>query len=174
MDRLRKFWSLTRREKLVFFEACILLLLSTLSVKVIAFKHIDRYLRAHWNQHSRARIARPGHVKIDIKLVNLSLCRAASVFPWKSLCLSRSIAGLVMLRRRGISAVLLAGVKPFEDSSLHAHAWIRVSDGVVDWNSDGSYDHSSFTVVLTVGHESLLDSSRNVASLRPTTPHSFE
>ena len=56
-----------------------------------------------------------------------------------------------MLRRRGISAVLLAGVKSLENSSLHAHAWIRASDGVVDWNSDGS-DSSSFAVVLRVGH----------------------
>jgi len=79
------------------------------------------------------------------------------------LCLSRSIAGLVMLRRRGISAVLLAGVKSLEDSSLHAHAWIRATDGVVDWSSDGSSESSSFAVVLKLGHESLLDSSRNVA-----------
>ena len=68
-----------------------------------------------------------------------------------------------MLRRRGISAVLLAGVKSLEDSSLHAHAWIRAGDGVVDWNSDGSSDNSAFAVVLRIGHELLLDSSHNVA-----------
>jgi len=163
MHRLRRFWSLTRREKLVFSEACIFLLLSNLSVKAIAFRHIDRYLRAHWNHPSQPGIDCSGLVKNEIKLVNLSLSRAASAFPWKSLCLSRSIAGLVMLRRRGISAVLLAGVKSLEDSSLHAHAWIRASDGVMDWNSDGSFDSSSFAVVLRLGHESLLDSSRDVA-----------
>jgi hypothetical protein len=162
MRQLRKFWSLTRREKLAFFEACILLLLSNLSVKLVAFRHIDSYLRAHWNDHPRAGIDLQDHIKTDIKLVNLSLSRAANVFPWKSLCLSRSIAELVMLRRRQIPAVLLAGVKTLEDTSLHAHAWIRAGDGVVDWNSDGSSDNSSFTVVLRVGHESLLDSSCNV------------
>jgi Transglutaminase-like superfamily len=163
MGRLLKFWSLTRREKLFLFEACILLLLSNLSVKTVAFRHIDSYLRTHWNDHPRAGIDRPDHIKNDIKLVNLSFSRAAYVFPWKSLCLSRSIAEFVMLRRRGIPAVLLAGVKSLKDSSLHAHAWIHAGDGVVDWNSDGSSDNSSFTVVLRVGHESLLDSSRNVA-----------
>ena len=78
MHRLRKFWSLTRREKLVFFEACIFLLLSNLSVKAIAFRHIDRYLRAHWNHPSQPGIDCSGRVKSEIKLVNLSLSRAAS------------------------------------------------------------------------------------------------
>jgi hypothetical protein len=159
MNKFRKVWSLTRREKLFFFEACILLLLSNLSVKTVAFKHIESYLRTHWNDHPRAGIDRSDHIKSDIKLVNLSLSRAANVFPWKSLCLSRSIAELVMLRRRGIPAVLLAGVKSLQDSSLHAHAWIRAGDGVVDWNLEDSSDNSSFTVVLRVGHESLLDYS---------------
>ena len=60
----------------------------------------------------------------DIKLVNLSLSRAANLLPWKSLCLSRSIAAFIMLRRRGIPAVMFAGVKFAEDSSLLAHAWV--------------------------------------------------
>jgi len=156
MGRLRKFWSLTRREKLFLFEACILLLLSKLSVNTIAFKRIDGFLRAYWNDHPRARIARPDDMKNDINLINLSLSRGANVLPWNSLCLCRSIAGLIMLRRRGIPAALLAGVKSLEDSSLHAHAWIRAGDGVVNWNSDGSSDNSAFAVVLSIGHESFL------------------
>ena len=49
MRRLVKFWSLTRREKRFLFEAGILLLLSNACIKVVAFKHIDRFLRARWN-----------------------------------------------------------------------------------------------------------------------------
>ena len=162
MDRLRKFLSLTRREKLFFFEACILLLLSKLSVSTLAFKHIDSFLRAHWSDHPWARIDRPDDIKNDIELVNLSLSRAANVYPWKSLCLSRSIAGLIMLHRRGIPAVLLAGVKPLEDSSLHAHAWIRFGDGVIDRNVGEHSDNSAFTVLITLGHEALLDSPRKI------------
>jgi hypothetical protein len=162
MGRFRKFWRVTRREKLFFVEACILLFLSNLSVKTVAFRHIDGYLRAHWNNHPPTGIDRLGDRKYDIKLVNLSLSRAANVFPWKSLCLSRSIAGLIMLRRRGIPAVLLAGVKPLEDSSLHAHAWIRAGDGVIDRNLGEHSDNSAFTVLIRLGHEALLDSPRNI------------
>src|SRR5579862_7015803 len=160
MWKFRKFWSLTGREKLFLFEAYVLLLLSSLSVKTFAFRQIESYLRVHWNDESRG-VDRPDDFKNEINLVNLSLSRAANVLPWKSLCLSRSIAGLIMLRRRGIPAVLLAGVKSLEDSSLHAHAWIRTGYGVMDWNSDGNSDESAFTVLVRIGHEPLLDSSRN-------------
>jgi len=162
MGRLRKFWRVRRREKLLFVEACILLVLSNLSVKTVAFRHIDRYLRAQCNNDPRTGIDRHSDSKDDIKLVNLSLSRAVNVFPWKSLCLSRSIAGLIMLRRRGIPAVLLAGVKPLEDSSLHAHAWIRFGDGVIDRNVGEHSDNSAFTVLITLGHEALLDSPRKI------------
>ena len=120
MGRLLKFWSLTRREKQFFCEAGILLLLSNLCVKTIAFRHIDSFLRARWNDCTRGAFDRAD----DIKLVNLSLSRAANLLPWKSLCLSRSIAAFIMLRRRGIPAVMFAGVKFSEDSSLLAHAWV--------------------------------------------------
>jgi Transglutaminase-like superfamily len=160
MGKFRKFWSLIGREKLFLFEACILLLLSNLSVKTLAFRHIESYLRVQWNDRSRD-VDRPDDIKSDIKLVNLSLLRAANVLPWKSLCLSRSIAGLIMLRRRGIPAVLLSGVKSLEDSSLHAHAWVRTGNGVMDWNLDGDSDNSEFTVLVRIGHEPLLDSSRD-------------
>jgi len=160
MWKFRKFWSLTGREKLFLFEACVLLLLSKLSVKTFAFRHIESYLRVHWNDESRG-VDRPDDIKNEIKLVSLSLSRAANTLPWKSLCLSRSIAGLIMLRRRGIPAVLLAGVKSLEDSSLHAHAWVRTGNGVMDWSLDGDSDDSEFTVLVRIGREPLIDSSRN-------------
>ena len=53
MGRLLRFWSLPRREKQFFCEAAILLLLSHLSIKTIAFRHIDRFLRARWNNGAR-------------------------------------------------------------------------------------------------------------------------
>ena len=54
MRRLFRFWSLPRREKQFFCEAAVLLLLSHLSVKTIAFRHIDSFLRARWNNDTRS------------------------------------------------------------------------------------------------------------------------
>jgi hypothetical protein len=145
MARLLKFWRLTRREKQFFCEASILLLLCNLCVRTIAFKHIDGFLRAHWNDGTRDGINRAD----DIELVKLSVSRAASPLPWKSLCLSRSIAAFIMLRRRGIPAVMFAGVKYFENYSLLAHAWVHTARGVIGGNSE----NAGFTPLVRIGQE---------------------
>jgi hypothetical protein len=151
MKRLLKFWSLPRREKQFFCEAGILLLLSNFCVKAIAFRHIDSFLRARWSASCDY-----DHAD-DVKLVNLSLARAANLLPWQSLCLSRSIVAFIMLRRRGICAVLCAGVRFLENSSLGAHAWVRTDRGEIERNSE----NSAFTVVVTIGEKPLVaDSAR--------------
>jgi transglutaminase superfamily protein len=143
MKRFLKFWSLPRREKQFFCEAGILLLLSNFCVRAIAFRHIESFLRARWSDDTPRGYDQAG----DIKLVNLSLARAANLLPWESLCLSRSVAAFIMLRRRGIPAVLYAGVKFLEDSSLTAHAWVRTSRGAIEANSE----NSAFTVIVRIG-----------------------
>jgi Transglutaminase-like superfamily len=159
MGRFRRYWSLTRREKLLFFEACVLLLTSNLSIKTVAFRHIESYLR-HWTDRSRNTFARSDDVKNDIKLIDLSVARATNVLPWNCLCLSRSMAKLIMLRRRGIPAILFAGVKSLEDSSLSAHAWVRTDVDVMDMSSDQA-ENAEFTVLVRIGQGSFANSSRN-------------
>jgi Transglutaminase-like superfamily len=143
MGRLIKFWSLTRREKEFLCEASILLSVSNTCVKAIAFRHIDRFLRTHWNDGIQGGI---DHEQ-EIRLVQRSISRAANVLPWKSLCLSRSIAEFVMLRRRGIPAVMFAGVRFSGISSLDAHAWVDTGLGVHDKSSE----NSGFATVIRIG-----------------------
>jgi hypothetical protein len=159
MGRFRRFWNLTRREKVVFFEACVLLLTSNLSIKTVAFRYIDRSLR-HWTDHGRNTFVRSDDIKNDIKLIDLSLSRATNVLPWNCLCLSRSMAKLIMLRRRGIPAILFAGVKSLEDSSLSAHAWVRTDVDVMDMNLDRA-ENAEFTVLVRIGQGSFAKSSGN-------------
>ena len=142
MGRLAKFWFMTRREKTFLCEAGILLLLSNACIKAIAFRRIDRFLRTRWNNGIEGRIGQ----EQEIRLVRRSISRAANVLPWKSLCLSRSIAEYVMLRRRGIPAVLFAGVRFSGHSSLDAHAWVET--GLVN---DKSSENSGFATVIRIG-----------------------
>ena len=109
MGRLAKFWFMTRREKAFLCEAGILLLLSNACVKAIAFRRIDKFLRTRWNNGIEGRIGQ----EQEIRLVRRSISRAANVLPWKSLCLSRSIAEYVMLRRRGIQPRSCLPVRDF-------------------------------------------------------------
>jgi len=110
---------------------------------MIAFGRIDSFLRARWSDCNRNTCAQDD----DIKLVNLSLLRTANLLPWKTLCLSRSIAAFIMLRRRGIPAVIFAGVKFCEGSSLQAHAWVHAGHDLPNGNSE----NSEFTAVLRIG-----------------------
>ena len=159
MARFRKFWYLTGREKLALFEACVLLLFSNLSVKMVAFRNIDSHLHAYLDNRRDA-VVPSNDIKNEIKLVDLSLSRAANALPWNSLCLSRSIAQLIMLRRRGIPAILFAGVKSAEDSSLSAHAWVRAGDSLMD-GTLGQTENGEYTVLVTIGQTPLPNSSRN-------------
>jgi Transglutaminase-like superfamily len=143
MKRLLKFWSLPGREKYCFCEAGILLLLSNLSINTIPFRQIYRFLLANSNNCTRVVLDSAENVE----LVMLSLSRAANVLPWKSQCLSQSIAAFVMLRRRGIRAVMFVGVKSLEDSSLLAHAWVHTGREVTDENSE----NSTYTALVSVG-----------------------
>ena len=143
MGRLGKFWSLTRREKEFLFEASILLFASNASIKAIPFRHIDRFLRTRWNDGIQGDI---DHEQ-EIRLVKHSISRAANVLPWKSLCLSRSIAQFIMLRRRGIPATLFLGVRFSGHSSLDAHAWVDTGPSGNDKRSDGS----DFAIVTSIG-----------------------
>src|SRR5262245_54130090 len=143
MRRLLKFWSLPRVEKYWLCEAGILLLLSNLSIKTVPFRQIYKFLHGHRN--ARTRIV-PDAAE-NVELVRLSLSRAANLLPWKSQCLSRSISAFVMLRRRGIPAIMFVGVKSVEDSSLLAHAWIQTGYEATDESSE----NSTFTALVSVG-----------------------
>jgi Transglutaminase-like superfamily len=146
MGQLCKFWSINKEEKRLFFEAFILLLLVQLSVKTVAFKHIYSLLRDRWSVDIRGASYRPD----SVALVKLALSRAGSLLPWQSACLSRSIAAFIMLRRRGIPAVIFAGVRS-EDTLLYAHAWVHAGPGVVDTGPGGD----PYTAVIRIGQNSV-------------------
>jgi hypothetical protein len=146
VSKLHNFWSLARREKLLFCEASILLLLSILCIKAVAFKRIYSFLcdRYGW---VKAHTGGPSSYASDVTLVKRSIVRAANHLPLTSLCLSQSIAQFIMLRRRGIPAVLFAGVKISDNSLLDAHAWVEADP---EKNDERSKD-SGFSTVIRIG-----------------------
>ena len=130
MSALLKFWTLSHRERLLFCEACVLVILAKLSVKTIAFRHIDRFLRHLWRDQLHA-----SHRDDDIKLVAQCIARTARLIPSKNQCLITAIALFIMLRRRGIPAVICAGVGFVDDSELVAHAWVETGQRVIEHGS---------------------------------------
>src|SRR5262249_2768949 len=124
-------------------EASILLFVSNICVKAIAFRRIERFLRTGWNDAIQGCIER----EQDIRLVQRSISRAAKVLPGKSLGRSRSIADFIMLRRVGIPAVIFAGARLSDHSSLEAHAWVETGLEVNDKRSE----NLGFATVMRIG-----------------------
>lgn len=143
MRRLRKFWSLPRREKEIFVEAGVLLPMTSFCVKTIAFRHVDRFLRRRWDD---ARSNEAGGSD-DISLVETAVLRADNVLPWETLCLSRAITTYIMLRRRGIPAALLTGARMSEDAKLDAHAWVLAGGAAIG----RAPENRAFTALLRIG-----------------------
>lgn len=143
MARLLKFWLLNSRQKRSFCEAGILLLLANLCIRTVPFRHIYRFLQAYSVPSDGSLPDRAD----EVNLVEISVSRMANLLPWKSLCLARSIAAFIMLRGRGIPAVMHLGVNFLEDTSLSAHAWIHDGSGV----TEGISNNHAFTAVLRVG-----------------------
>jgi hypothetical protein len=147
MGRLAKFWALPRREKELLSEAGILLSLSHACLKAIAFRHIERFLRTRWPDGSQGGIDR----QHEIRLAQRAISRAANVLPWKSRCLSLSITEFIMLRRRGVPAIIFAGARFSGHSSLDAHAWVETGLEV----KDNSIENSGFATVLRIGSQAI-------------------
>src|SRR5512135_974690 len=67
--------------------------------------------------------------------------RAARHTPWDSTCLTQTITGKSMLRRRGVPSRLYLGTRKDETGHLVAHSWLLVGDEVLI----GGGSHETFT-----------------------------
>jgi hypothetical protein len=142
MVQLRKFWSLTSREKCFFAEAVVLLLCTALCVRIIAFKRLYVFLNERFDS-----VLPRSCETADVKAVDRSISQAANMLAWKNVCLIRSMALFIMLRRRGFPVVLLAGVKVLEDSTLGAHAWVDPGHSV----TERLLPNNDYAVILKIG-----------------------
>jgi len=124
-------------------EASVLLSIANICIRALAFRHIDRILRVPWQFREKCR----GDESQELTLVNRSVARAANLLPCNSLCLSRSIAAFVMLRRRGIPGAILMGVAFAEDRSLQAHAWVETGKA----ENHQLPEKLGFTPILRIG-----------------------
>jgi hypothetical protein len=62
--------------------------------------------------------------------VGVALKRAAARLPWGFTCLARSLAGRLMLMRRGVASTIVIGVAK-ETEQVIAHAWLIAAGGLV-------------------------------------------
>lgn len=97
--------------------------------------------------------------------IGRSVRAAAARMPWESTCLVQSLAGLVMLRVRGLDGTLYLGVAKVGDRSVAAHSWLRRGQDIVT----GGPDPSAFSVLAAYGSVPRRGARRPERDLRAAT-----
>ena len=66
----------------------------------------------------------------SVRRIRWAITACASRVPWRALCFEQGLAAQLLLRRRGIAAVLYVGAALDDQDGFAAHVWVR--DGEVD------------------------------------------
>lgn len=80
------------------------------------FSELGPWIRATWPRQ-------PGAEAPDIAGTFLAVARAALWYPRVTLCLPRAAAATRLLRRRGVAAKMVIGVR---HTPFAAHAWVEI------------------------------------------------
>jgi hypothetical protein len=129
MPRLRRFWVLPPGEKWATLEASVLLALVQGALWVGP-------RRAWLSLVRRACTSPAGAPEVSAReqerlaVVRRALGRAAARVP-KTTCLGRALTGWLMLRERGLSAVVRLGVSRSPEQVFSAHAWLECHGTIV-------------------------------------------
>jgi hypothetical protein len=140
--KTRKFFHLSNREKLGFFEACLVMVFSIIAIKIVPFRFLSRCLGTHMASSPAVNKATNEQ---SIYLVQKSIDRVSNNFPYKVICMPEAMTAKLMLARRGIDSTLYMGVKKNESGDLAAHAWLRAGEIFLT----GELEKDDFTVVAS-------------------------
>ena len=125
-DLLMKFFSLSTKEKLLLFEALIVLAFMRAAIFIFPFRYIASFLGQPERFGESSEIQK-GEKLFSTKTIGWSVSTVARYTPWKSTCLAQAFSGKWMLRQRGIKSTIFIGVLPLQNE-LKAHAWLKAGD----------------------------------------------
>lgn len=138
--KIKSFIRMSWRDKLLFFEAFILMGVARGAILFIKFNKLNKYMGKH-NTESP--------MEVDLEVYNTAIrirravLKASEYTPWESKCLVQALTVQRMLKRRKISTTIYLGVNKDTDNKMQAHAWSRVGAMIVT----GGEVKDSFTQV---------------------------
>ena len=128
MRLIGKYWSFSRRERIIVIEAGLCLACARLFL-LIPFRWIAPFLgRAQPAATARPIEALAAEQRGEAVGIRRALLRVSRHLPWHSSCLVCAIAGRMMLRRRRMPSVLLLGARNASETQLAAHAWLQCGE----------------------------------------------
>ncbi len=135
------------REYLFFAEAWLLLAISRSLILFRPFRKLLPLLGKQVSQPEADQAAsEPVAPEELLKMIQISILRAARRSPWRTMCFEQALTARMMLRRRHLKSVIFFGVNinPDEtDKKMTAHAWLICSGFTVT----GGKKNDMFTVV---------------------------
>jgi hypothetical protein len=112
------------RERVILFEAALFLVLARLALAHLPFRLISKRLKQ--NERRDILVTIPSDFASEI---SIAIARATRVVS-RATCLTRALAGTMMLARRGYPTTLCIGVSKRGDD-LSAHAWVECGGDAV-------------------------------------------
>lgn len=121
--KLDTFLRMPLADRLLLFEAIVLLGLARLAIVSLPFRLIARSLQrlgpvSGYNEKLLPRVRR-------------AVIVAARHVPWNAVCLPQAIAAMVMLARRGCGSTVHLGAGKTAEGALTGHAWLVCGDTIV-------------------------------------------
>ena len=126
LHRIRVFWNLDGRERLLLVEALAIVVAVRLGLWLLSFQKLRSLVRSagRWPVHSRSANA------LSVERIAWTV-RAVSRFVPGATCLTQALAGQVLLARRSRPTRLHIGVAKGSEKKLSAHAWLECDGQIV-------------------------------------------
>lgn len=126
ISKIKKFMNCGTAERRLFLMSVFLLL--TIRLALLAFPF--RWIRAAVMHMSKASAYAQSGDEITVRRIVLAIERASRILPGTRQCLTKALAGKILLGRSGCPVSLRIGVIRGSKGSLEAHAWL-ISRGEV-------------------------------------------
>jgi hypothetical protein len=111
-------------ERRLALEALTLLVGGSLAIRLLPFRWV---VGAAARLPARRGAAAPRAAEEIARIVDA----CADRLPWRAVCFQRGLAAHVMLRRRGLPAILHYGASTAGEQGLNAHVWVAVGQQIV-------------------------------------------
>jgi ABC-type spermidine/putrescine transport system permease subunit I len=139
-SRLARLKALTPQQRQLFVAASIFLPLLWISLRCLGLVK----LLACLDKFRKEALAPT--TRHDMRAMAESVRAAATVSPFPTSCLTRSLLLRVLLHRRGVAAELRIGVR-FAKGALDAHAWLEVDGVPINAQLDVSLHYAPFATL---------------------------
>lgn len=148
IGRLRRSLTLPAIEWRLAIEALVLLAVSRTVLRVLPFRIAVRWLGLRRGSGMDREGADGTATASIVHLVADAVRRAASVAPFRAVCLQQAVAAALMLRLRGYAVHVHFGVAKDANGGLIAHAWSRCQ-GVLVTGGHQMPHYQSISVFIT-------------------------